>query len=98
MYEKIYHPAIRTPTLHAIARMDTMIEPEESLELAHNCSNVTLYSFFGTHYVPRTARFLDVLADLMQKAFHAGQKSEMKRPEATFHRLRHAFELEAHIR
>ncbi|KAJ5659726.1 hypothetical protein N7507_006177 [Penicillium longicatenatum] len=67
-YKDLYSPRIETPILHVIALMDNVVEPKESRQLARFCSNATLYSFFGTHYVPRSPQFVGRLADFIRSA------------------------------
>ncbi|KAJ6017447.1 hypothetical protein N7451_000826 [Penicillium sp. IBT 35674x] len=67
-YTKLYRPRIETPILHVIALMDNVVEPKESMQLVKFCKNGTLYSFFGTHYVPRSPQFVEKLADFVSGA------------------------------
>lgn len=65
-YAPIYYPKIETPILHAIGSLDPMIEPSRSLWLAKNCANAEIYQFWGTHYVPRTGDFLEVVGQFIE--------------------------------
>ncbi|KAJ5637974.1 hypothetical protein N7490_007853 [Penicillium lividum] len=67
-YKEFYSPKIETPILHSIAIMDGMIAPLESMQLAKSCSHASLYTFFGTHYVPRSSEFVETLGDFVMNA------------------------------
>ncbi|CAG8389602.1 unnamed protein product [Penicillium salamii] len=69
VYKSLYNPKIETPTLHVMASMDVVIEERQSLRLMEFCKNSYSHYFFGTHYVPRSEDFLDVLANFFEHAF-----------------------------
>ncbi|KAJ5112257.1 hypothetical protein N7532_000302 [Penicillium argentinense] len=66
-YKHIYSPKIKTPILHIIGTLDTMVSTSQSLRLRKSCANASLHSFHGTHYVPRTRHFLKALAQFVEE-------------------------------
>ncbi|PYH88641.1 hypothetical protein BO71DRAFT_364997 [Aspergillus ellipticus CBS 707.79] len=52
-YRDLYYPSIRTPVLHHIAELDIMIPARMTRRLVKRCRKAKVWTFFGTHYVPR---------------------------------------------
>ena len=48
--------------------MDTTIEADQSLRLLESCTDWHLHQFLGTHHVPRSEDFLDVLVEFFEHA------------------------------
>ncbi|KAJ5936744.1 hypothetical protein N7466_003194 [Penicillium verhagenii] len=67
-YAPLYKPMIETPILHVIGTLDTMIDPLLSRRLSKYCLNASTHYFTGTHYVPRSQRFLESLNDFVWDA------------------------------
>lgn len=68
IYEHIYSPKIQTPMLHVLGNLDPMIEPDKSKQLAGSCANASIYQFLGTHYIPRSANFVETLTEFVKQA------------------------------
>lgn len=54
------------PILHVIGSLDAVVDPSRSLSLAKDCVNVEIYQFSGTHDVPQTRDFLQVVGRFVQ--------------------------------
>ncbi|KAE8334814.1 hypothetical protein BDV24DRAFT_156551 [Aspergillus arachidicola] len=55
-YQALYEPKLRTPMLHFIAELDTMIPRALTEQLAQQCFHCQVKYFMGTHYVPRNSQ------------------------------------------
>jgi predicted esterase len=75
-YVPIYSPKIKTPILHVIGTMDTMIDPSLSLRLSKFCANASLRYFQGTHFVPRDWAFLEDLSQFVRNSLDAKEDNE----------------------
>ncbi|KAJ5936127.1 hypothetical protein N7454_005425 [Penicillium verhagenii] len=65
-----------TPILHVIGTLDTMIDPVISRRLSKYCLNPSMHYFTGTHYVPRSQRFLESLNDFVWEALSLDKGKE----------------------
>jgi len=53
-YTSFYEPKINTPILHVIGQWDTIVDEEQSLNLARKCQGKSqLLYHTGSHFVPR---------------------------------------------
>ncbi|KAB8239996.1 serine hydrolase FSH [Aspergillus flavus] len=55
-YQALYEPKLRTPMLHFIAELDTMIPRALTEQLVQQCFHCQVKYFMGTHYVPRNSQ------------------------------------------
>ncbi|GAO15427.1 hypothetical protein UVI_02056690 [Ustilaginoidea virens] len=67
----LYEPKIKTPTLHFLGSLDTIVDESRSRELVDRCDNVTVVSFPGGHHVPISKDMVMPLAGLV-KVYGAG--------------------------
>lgn len=67
---------IVTPFLHVIGTLDTMIDSTLSRHLSKFCANASAHYFAGTHYVPRSRRFLEILDNFVRDALSPNEDRE----------------------
>ncbi|KAI6351118.1 hypothetical protein MCOR25_010135 [Pyricularia grisea] len=53
----MYDPSIRTPTMHFIGSLDTVVDEKRSRELADKCENPLVIEHPGGHHVPTGKEF-----------------------------------------
>lgn len=79
MYTAFYSPKIRTPMLHFIGSLDTVVVEERTLTSHNACENSRLVYHPGGHYVPASQReFVGVLIGFMREQL---EKQEVKAKE-----------------
>jgi fermentation-respiration switch protein FrsA (DUF1100 family) len=67
-YRAFYYPEIKTPTLHFIAKWDTVVEKRQSLALVDACEKVEAVIYHpGAHYVPRQRIFVQKAAAFVKR-------------------------------
>ena len=72
MYSSFYHPPIRTPALHFIGSLDSVVDEGRSLRLVEACDPTEMKEgemvvyHPGGHFVPTQKRFLDVLVGFLR--------------------------------
>ena len=52
LYRAFYEPKIRTPTLHFIGSLDSVVEESRCLALVEACENARVIYHPGGHFVP----------------------------------------------
>ena len=62
-YGSLYRYQIQTPSCHAIAKFDTMVEHHQTMDLAHSFESYEIVHYFGSHYTPRDSVTVDYLAN-----------------------------------
>ncbi|KAF4222011.1 hypothetical protein CNMCM6805_002017 [Aspergillus fumigatiaffinis] len=61
-YGSLYSSLIKTPSCHALASMDFVVEPFQTMNLAGCFSSPELVHFYGCHFVPRDRASVEALA------------------------------------
>lgn len=63
----MYEPKIRTPTLHFLGGLDTVVEEKRSLGLVERCEEPIVLTHPGGHYVPVSKEWAMPLAGFIKK-------------------------------
>lgn len=61
-YESLYQTPLQTPSCHAIAKFDTMVEHFYTMDLARSFDTYETVHYYGSHYTPRDPATVDYLA------------------------------------
>jgi hypothetical protein len=61
-YRSLYQSPLQTPSCHAIAKFDTMVEHFQTMDLAQNFDSYETVHYYGSHYTPRDPATVDYLA------------------------------------
>jgi len=69
--EWLYEPKIRTPTLHFLGGLDTVVDEGRSRRLIDRCEDAVVVQHPGGHYVPVSREFVAPLVGFTRK--HAGE-------------------------
>ncbi|KAL2269318.1 hypothetical protein VTJ83DRAFT_1502 [Remersonia thermophila] len=72
----LYEPKIRTPTLHYIGSLDTVVEEARSQALVARCEEAVVLTHPGGHYVPITKEWVMPLAVFVKKCVEAKADGE----------------------
>ncbi|KAL2121703.1 hypothetical protein VTJ04DRAFT_2158 [Mycothermus thermophilus] len=72
----LYEPKIKTPTLHFIGSLDTVVEESRSRALVDVCEDAVVVTHPGGHYVPITKEWAMALAAFIKKAVEAKGEKE----------------------
>ncbi|KAI5203580.1 FSH1-domain-containing protein [Aureobasidium subglaciale] len=80
-YTAFYEPRIRTPVLHVLGSMDTIVEESESLALAERCEDGGkggVIRHAGTHTVPSSERDIAAVIQFIRNVYtgEVGGKDE----------------------
>lgn len=62
-YGSLYATPLQTPSCHAVAELDTMVEHHQTIGLAHSFESYEIVNYFGTHYIPRDSATVNLLAN-----------------------------------
>jgi hypothetical protein len=62
VYESLYQFPLQTPSCHAIAKFDTMVEHSYTMDLARSFDGSETVHFYGSHYTPRDPATVDFMA------------------------------------
>ena len=82
IYEGFYHPKIKTPVLHFLGSLDTVVEEKRS-KLLISCCEYTEENVFvhpGGHFLPSQKIWLDGAVAFIRKITGAGD-DKLKKPE-----------------
>jgi len=77
-YEFVYEPKIKTPMLHFIGSLDTVVDEDRSLALVHACEQEKIVYHPGGHFVPATKMYLDAAAGFILETLGGGKEKEEK--------------------
>ncbi|KAL1841734.1 hypothetical protein VTJ49DRAFT_6648 [Mycothermus thermophilus] len=72
----LYEPKIRTPTLHYIGSLDTVVEEGRSKALVERCEDAVVLTHPGGHYVPITKEWVMPLAAFVKKCVEGKAEGE----------------------
>ena len=61
-YGSLYKSPLQTPSCHAIAKFDTMVEHYHTMGLAHCFDSYETVHYYGSHYTPRDPATVDYLS------------------------------------
>jgi pimeloyl-ACP methyl ester carboxylesterase len=68
----LYEPKIRTPTLHFLGSLDTVVDESRSQGLVERCEAPMVLTHPGGHYVPVSKEWVMPLAGFIKKCFEGG--------------------------
>ncbi|KAK1758039.1 serine hydrolase-domain-containing protein [Echria macrotheca] len=71
----LYEPKIRTPTLHFLGSLDTVVEEGRSRALVERCEDPVVVVHPGGHYVPVSKEWVMPLAGFIRKCLETGSSS-----------------------
>ncbi|KAI9739908.1 MAG: hypothetical protein M1818_004964 [Claussenomyces sp. TS43310] len=75
-YRAFYEPKIRTPMLHVIGSLDTVVEETRSLDLAARCERQTTVHHPGGHFVPIGKDMAGALVGFIRETCGERRKTE----------------------
>lgn len=61
-YGSLYATPLQTPSCHALAEFDTMVEHYKTMDLVHCFESYEIVNYFGSHYTPRDSATVNLLA------------------------------------
>jgi dienelactone hydrolase len=73
--EWLYNPKIRTPTLHLIGTVDTVVGEDRSRDLASKCVEPSILPHAGGHHVPHNKFIVGAVAGFIGK-YYEGWETE----------------------
>jgi hypothetical protein len=71
----LYNPKIRTPTLHLIGTVDTVVGEDRSRDLASKCVEPSILPHAGGHHVPHNKFIVGAVAGFIGK-YYEGWETE----------------------
>ncbi|KAJ5332171.1 hypothetical protein MYU51_007553 [Penicillium brevicompactum] len=80
-YGSLYRYQLQTPSCHAIAKFDTMVEHYQTMDLVHCFETYEIVHYFGSHYTPRDSSTVDYLANFALRNSR-GESSSLFRPSS----------------
>ncbi|KAL5606378.1 hypothetical protein BROUX41_002795 [Berkeleyomyces rouxiae] len=66
----LYEPKLKTPSLHILGGLDTIVDETRSTALIEKCENPKVYVHPGSHYVPVAREWLNAIAGYFKKYLH----------------------------
>jgi hypothetical protein len=67
----VYEPKVRTPTLHYLGSLDTVVEEGRSKGLVERCEEPVVVVHPGGHYVPVSKEWVMPLVGFVRKCVEA---------------------------
>ena len=74
-YNFVYEPKIKTPMLHFIGTLDTVVDEEKSLALVRACEKERVVYHPGGHYLPGAKMYLNAAVQFVMEALEEKKKS-----------------------
>ncbi|KAH6629977.1 serine hydrolase FSH [Chaetomium sp. MPI-SDFR-AT-0129] len=65
--QRLYAPKVKTPVMHCIGTVDTVVAEDRSMELVRQCEEEVVYLHPGAHFVPIDKAFTMTLAGFIFK-------------------------------
>ncbi|KAL2022956.1 hypothetical protein VTK56DRAFT_4171 [Thermocarpiscus australiensis] len=81
----LYEPKVKTPTLHFLGSLDTVVEESRSRGLVERCEEPVVVVHPGGHYVPVSKEWVMPLAGFIRKCLEGGVMVEEERRSRSRH-------------
>ncbi|GAO47859.1 FSH1-domain-containing protein [Saitoella complicata NRRL Y-17804] len=75
-YDNYYDPKIKTPTLHVIGQMDSIVVPERCQKLVEVCEGAEVMEHPGGHFVPSAAPYRKGVVEFIERCLKKGSEGE----------------------